>query len=502
MNEEFGQWLIPFCLLLPFSGALLALVVPVAWKNAVGLVVSFLLFGVILLLAVTVMENGVLSLSLGGWDPPLGIGLRADGLAMVFVLLTGLVGVPVGIYAACWYSAGDEGKRATELFWPLWLFVWGAMNGLFLSVDLFNVYVLLEVLGLAAVGLAVLSGQSAALIAGLRYLLAALVGSMAYLMGVALLYASYGFLDGRLLGEAITGGWTDQLAFALLIVGLLIKTALLPFHFWLPGAHSSATPPVSAILSALVVKASFYLILRLWVDVFGGTVTYAAGQMLGWLGAVAIVWGSYQALRQEHLKRMVAHSTVSQIGYLFLMFPLLTVAANDQWAAQVWTGGVYQVLAHGLAKAALFLAVGIVVLAMGNDRKDSLLNMVGRMPMTTFALALAGVSLIGLPPSGGFVAKWMFLEASLASGQWWWAPMIVWGSFLTAGYIFMVLRMAFAPAPKEKRLRRVPPALQITALGLAVMAILIGLRAEEILQLLEVGLPGSVEVLSEEGGYE
>ncbi|MCH8475746.1 MAG: hypothetical protein LAT55_11025 [Opitutales bacterium] len=498
--EEPGQLLLALCLLVPFSGALLALFVPVGWKNEVGLVISLLLLGIIFGLTAGVMGGGTVHLQLGGWEPPLGIGLRADGLAMVFLLFGALVGVPVGIYAAWWYSRKDEGKRATELFWPLWLFLWGAMNGLFLSVDLFNWYVLLEVLGLAAVGLAVLSGQTKALIAGLRYLLAALVGSMAYLMGVALLYASYGVLDAGLLGEAMRGGGTDQVAFALMMVGLLIKTALLPFHFWLPGAHSAATPPVSAILSALVVKASFYLILRLWVDVFGETVTYAAGQMIGWLGAVAIVWGSYQALRQDRLKRMVAHSTVSQIGYLFLLFPLLTAPGAEAWSAQAWTGGVFQVLAHGLAKAALFLAVGIIVLAMGNDRKDSLLNMVGRMPMTTFALALAGVSLIGLPPSGGFIAKWMFLEASLASGQWWWAPMMVGGSLLTAGYIFMVLRIAFAPAPKKKKLRRVPPALELTALGLAVMALLIGVWAEEVLPLLDVGMTGEFEPIIGKGG--
>ena len=487
MNGEMASLLLPLLVLLPISGAVVTLFLPYGWRALAGCILSGLLLVGVFLLTVVVLQGDHPSQYASGWEAPLGIVLRADGLAVIFLLLTSLVGFPVGVYAAMYFRPQEEGKRATELFWPLWFFVWAAMNGIYLSGDLFNLYVLLEVLGLGAVSLAILSGKTAALVAGLRYLLAALAGSMAYLMGVALLYGAYGVLDMALLQENIIAGRTEAMAMVLLLLGLFLKTALFPFHFWLPAAHASAVPPVSAILSALVVKASFYIILRLWVDVFQGSVaTVAVAQLLGGLGAVAIVWGSYQALRQNSLKRMVAHSTVSQIGYLFLLFPLISVGLREaEWLPHAWTGGAYQVLAHGLAKASMFLSVGVIVLAVGNDRKDSMLNMVGRLPMTTFALALAGISLIGLPPSGGFVAKWMFLKASLSSGQWWWVPMIVWGSFLTAGYVFMVLRMAFAPAPRKRVVRRVPRTLEVMALVLAGLAILIGFRAGEILLLLE-----------------
>lgn len=504
MTSELLDRLTVLAVILPVTGALVCFLVPRSWRAGVGLLVSMMIALTTLVMAFALMAVGVGGHEFGGWAAPLGINLRLDGLSCVFLLMTAFVGLPVGVYAAAYYTCPDAHGGARQLFWPLWLFLWAAMNGLYLSADLFNLYVVIEVLGLAAVALAVLSGHSSALVAGLRYLLAALVGSMAYLLGVALMYGSFGTLDLYLLAQVIEDGFTVRVAFALMLAGLMVKTALFPLHFWLPSAHASAQAPVSAILSALVIKASFYLIIRLWVDVFAVSVTYAAGQMVGVLGAAAVIWGSYQALRQKRLKLMIAHSTVGQIGYMFLLFPLITVvyagAGEAPWLIYAWTGGIYQALAHGFAKAALFLAVGVYVLAVGNDERDSMVDLVGRLPMTTFAIALAGVSLIGLPPSGGFVAKWMLLKAAFASGQWWWAPVVVWGSFLTAGYVFMVLRQAFAPTTQRVQLRPVPRVLEITALLLAVGAIVIGFRAEEVLILLDVGAPFAEAVDPEQGG--
>lgn len=490
-------------ILLPLAGAFLCLLAPRSWSQWIGNGVSILLTLLAGVAAMGVAIGGAGKSALGGWEAPLGIVLRIDGLAAVFLLLTALIALPAGLYATFLSRAEDAKETGSFYFWPLWFFLWTALNGIFLSTDLFNLYVLLEVMGTAAVALTVLKGSAQALTAGLRYLLAGMAASMAYLFGVALIYAQYGSLSFDVLAPLVESNWTTGTAIALIIVGLLVKTALFPFHFWLPPAHSSAQPPVSAILSALVVKASFYIILRLWIDVFEGSLTYAAGQLLGALGAAGVVWGSYQALRQERLKRMVAHSTVGQVGYLFLLFPLITVAPGTEgalWLPHAWAGGIYQALAHAFAKAALFLSVGVVILATGSDHRSGMRNLVGRLPMTTFAIALAGISLIGLPPSGGFVAKWMLLKASFASGQWWWAPMIVWGSFLTAGYVFMVLRIAFAPAGNSTPLRRVPRSLEVTALLLGIGAIVIGLRATEVLALLDVAAPYAEAVDPGNGG--
>ncbi len=494
----------PSLIIVPILGALVCFILPGPWSGRVGLLTSALTVVAAGLSTWAVLAEGSQRHELGGWAAPLGINLYLDGLAAVFIAMVAIIGLLVGIYARSFYATESDQHGTNALYWPLWLTLWAGMNGLFLSADLFNLYVVIEVVGLSAVALAILSGKPPALLAGLRYLLAAIVGSMAYLMGVALIYAEVGALDLTVVAEALDGGLVPRVAFGLMLAGLMVKTALSPLHFWLPAAHSAAQPPVSALLSALVVKGTFYLILRLWVDVFEGSITYAMGQFLGALGAIAVLWGSYQAIRQSRLKLVVAHSTVGQIGFMFLLFPLITVAYEGwgyaPWLAAAWTGGIYQALAHGFAKAAMFLAVGVYVLAVGNDEKDSMVDLVARLPMTTFALALAGVSLIGLPPSGGFVAKWMLLKAAFSSGQWWWAPVIVLGSFLTAGYVFMILRQAFAPAREKLQLRPVPRAMEVTALLLGVGSILIGLRAEEVLLLLDVDAPFEEPVEPEEGG--
>jgi multicomponent Na+:H+ antiporter subunit D len=441
-------------------------------------------------LGFSVWRDGAQRQALGGWEAPLGIGLYADGLSVFMLVMTAVTGVFVTLYSQAWYPATKQASwHESDLFWPLWLFLWAALNALFVSADLFNVYVVLELATLSAVALATISGKIEALRAGLRYLLAALTGSMLYLMGVALTYASFDALDMHLLADVIERGGTASLALTLMTVGLLLKTALFPLHFWLPPAHASAPAPVSAVLSGLVVKGSFFILLRLWFEVFENTVTFAAGQMLGALGAAAIIWGSFQAIRQERLKMIIAHSTVGQIGYLFLLFPLITARTGRElpWLVEAWTGGLYQALSHGLAKAAMFLSAGIIIMAMGTDNMRSMRNIAGRLPVTTFAFGLAGMTLIGLPPSGGFVAKWMLIKAIIASNQWWWLPIVVGGSLLTAGYVLIMLRHTFVSAEKEAMLERVPLLMQVSALLLAMAAIVIGLRVEEPLALLRVG---------------
>ena len=434
-------------------------------------------------IAARVHSNGPQLHAVGGWERPLGIALYADGLAALLLLMTAAIALGVALYARGYFSAED---RRNSAFWPLMGFLVGAMNALYLSADLFNLYVTLELLGLAAVGLVALGGGSAALAAALRYLFAALLGSLLYLMGVALLYGAYGTLALSDLATQIDAVPLSWSALALITVGLALKTALFPLHVWLPPAHGGAPAPVSALLSALVIKASFYLLLRLWYEVFGAAVTAPAAQALGALGAGAILWGSWLAFRQQQLKMLVAYSTVAQIGYLFLLFPL---AADPIGAEAAWSGGVYQILAHAFAKAAMFLAAGAMVFAAGHGEIARFEGIGGHLPLALFSFALAAVSLMGLPPSGGFIAKWLLLDAALATGQWWWILVMILGGLLTAAYLFRVLRRAFRPAPHEIALQEPPRMLAATAFALALVALTLGLWADGPLALLAIGAP-------------
>ncbi|MBE7502389.1 MAG: oxidoreductase [Verrucomicrobiales bacterium] len=494
---------------LPLAGAVAAFVWP-RRAPAVGLCVAGLVWIPVLGMLIQLVSHGVQHHELGGWAAPLGIALRADGLSVLLVLMVALVGGTVSGYAAGYFGevrrstspsfsssppggdgeGSEDGGRAhaRACFWPLWLFLWAALNALLLSRDLFNLYVTLELLGLSAVALVALADAPVALGAAMRYLLVSLLGSLAFLLGVALVYAAYGTLDLPLLKAALGGPVAPvaPVALGLMTAGLLMKTALFPLHFWLPPAHANAPAPVSALLSALVVKASFYVLLRLWFEAFAGAATGAAMDFLGVLGAAAVLWGSYQALCQSRLKLLVAYSTVAQLGYLFLLFPLSGAAAGGFTA---WAGGLYFVLAHACAKAVMFLSAGSLMRAAGHDRLAGLGETVRAMPVTAFAFALAAVSIIGLPPSGGFIAKWLLLNAALGDAQWWWVGVMAAGTGMAAAYALRVLRLPFVGTASLPPVRRVPRSMEWTTLGLALATLGLGFTAAPLLEWLRVGAP-------------
>ena len=262
-------------------------------------------------------------------------------------------------------------------------------------------------------------------------------------------------------------------------IGLFAKTALFPLHLWLPPAHAGAPAAASAILSAVVVKGSFFLVVRLWFDVAPGMLGPSGAQLFGALGAAAVIFGSVVALRQKRLKLLIAYSTVAQIGYLFLMFPLAFSTVSGQLQSSIaLTGGMLQAISHATAKAAMFMAAGLIYATLGHDRIAELGGVARALPMTVFAFALGGVSLIGLPPSGGFLAKWLLLEAAVATGQWWWAVVMLAGGLFTSGYMFIVLsRAAHAVARAAGLGVTVPRYQEAAALTLALASLLLGLVA-------------------------
>lgn len=416
---------------------------------------------------------------LGGWAPPLGVALRADGLSAVMMVITAIVICAIGVFARADFRtpAGSLETRTPFAFWILLLAVWGALNTVFLGGDLFTLYVALELLTFAAVPLVCLDGRAETLRAALRYLLFALLGSILYLAGTVLLYGSYGTLDIVLLSHWGRAEPTTLIAAALMTVGLLAKTALVPLHLWLPPAHAGAPPAASAVLSALVVKGSFFIVVRLWFDVMPALPGFTAAQLIAALGAAAIVLGSVVALRQERLKLLIAYSTLAQIGYLFLMFAL----AFDTGSARLVSGGALaggtlQAISHATAKAAMFMVAGLIYAALGHDRITALAGAGRASPASVIAFAVAGVALIGVPPSGAYLAKDLLLQAAAETGQWWWVIVIQAGGIFTSAYVVLVLAHALAPADQPATLRLpVSRMSEGAALALALCSLLLGL---------------------------
>ncbi len=476
-----GGLLLPLAVLVPFVGVLVGLAV--GGRNAQRVAFATLAAGLAVALAIAAerMESGrTLVYLLGGWSPPLGVALRADALSVAMIVAVAVVVAGIALYARADFGTPPAVReaRAPFAYWLLLLAVWGSLNLVFVSGDLFTLYVALELLTFAGVPLVCLDGRGETLRAALRYIVYALLGSVLYLLGAVLLYGAYGTLDIPLLAARIRPDAPTVVAGALMTTGLLAKTALFPLHLWLPPAHAGAPAAASAILSALVIKGSWFLVVRLWFDALPGVVTASAAQFLAGLGAAVILVGSVVALRQQRLKLLVAYSTLAQIGYLFLMFPLAFDAAGLPVRGDVLAGGTLQAIAHATAKAAMFMAAGLIYKACGNDRMDGIAGAARATPLSVLAFALGGVALMGVVPSGAYLAKKLLLAAADGSGQWWWEWVLQAGGFLTTSYVVLAVVSALgAPRDPAAAHARVPRLQEVAAVGLALCSLALSLAA-------------------------
>lgn len=471
-------------ILLPLFCAMLCFALSsVKAKRILSIVFALSIVVLTLTQAIHVLQSGyALSVIVGNWAPPLGIKLVVDGFSSVLLSMTAIIGLAIVLYSTNYFS--DEAKESR--FWPLWWFLNAALAGIFTSSDIFNTYIMLELLGLASVSLVALQGTQKALQAGYQYLLVGLFGSLVYLMGVAILYRAYGVLDNELLAQIAQQNLSTFVALALITLGMMLKCALFPLHFWLPEAHSNAAAPVSAVLSALVIKAAFFILFNFWFNILNNVVTESAVTVMGTLGTVAVIYGSYRAFTAPRLKLLVAYSTVAQIGYLFISFPLMMVAPEQARVAVM-----YFIVAHGCAKAAMFLSAGAIQHAVGHDNLQQLKGIAEHLPLSIFIFAVTSASLIGLPPTGGFIAKWLMLSNALDTAQWWWVITLFIGGLMASAYLFRVLNLAFTtyktsgethepvdatPVYSEKKL--------LSAVGLALITVIIGLNAIWLTQML------------------
>ncbi len=475
-----GGTLLVLSLLVPVAGILAAMLA--GGRHVARVVAVVVVIGLAVAVAIgwQMLQSGSeLVYWLGGWAPPLGVGLRADGLSAVMMLITAVVVGGIAIYARAEFRTppGVTEARAPYVFWIMLLGIWCGLNAVFVSADLFTLYVALELLTFSAMPLVCLDGRAETLQAALRYMIFALMGSVLYLLGAVLIYGAYGTLDIAQLGQVTQADAATVAACVLMTIGLLAKTALFPLHLWLPPAHAGAPPAASAVLSALVVKGSFFIVVRIWFDAMPGVPGLGAAQLLAAMGAAAILFGSVIALRQQRLKLLIAYSTLAQIGYLFIMFPLAFDPAVGEFVrGDALTGGMLQAMSHATAKAAMFMAAGLIYATLGHDRIGEMAGVARVVPITVLAFAVGGIALMGIVPSGAYLAKKLLLGAADGSGQWWWSLVLEAGGFLTASYVVLVIAQALAKpaAPIVPRVR-VARSQEWAALALAVCSLLLSL---------------------------
>jgi formate hydrogenlyase subunit 3/multisubunit Na+/H+ antiporter MnhD subunit len=355
-------YLLVLVIVLPVLGILLSLALGGKFIERITLALLLVGFCVAIAIFAAVLRSDQLVVYVvGNWQPPLGIALRADGISAGNGLTIAVIVFAIGLYARSEFGQqkGTAVTRSSYAFWTLLLGIWSGLNAVALGDDLFNLYVALELLTFAAVPLVCVKGYEATIKAAMRYMLFALIGSVLYLLGTALIYGTYGTLDITLLADRVRpepAAWT---AAALMTVGLLAKTALFPLHLWLPPAHAGAPAPGSAVLSALVVKGSFILIVRIWFDAMPGLLTFTAAQLLATLGAGAVPVRKRACVAAARLKLLVAY-----FDRRADRLPLLHISARC-WRFRERTGRehcvdrrVAQLFSHAFAKTAMFMAAG------------------------------------------------------------------------------------------------------------------------------------------------
>jgi len=381
----------------------------------------------------------------GKWSIPLGINLVLDGLSSLLLLAVSVVSAAAMLFSARYM----EQYTAKAKYLCLFLLMVAGMNGVVLSGDIFNLFVFLEIASLASYALVGFGCEREELEASFKYMVLGSIASIFVLFGVALVYGNTGSLNMAYISKAIqSSGLNPGLAFALalFVVGFGLKAALVPFHAWLPDAHPSAPAPISAMLSGILIKTlGVYALARVVFNVFG--VSVSMGWLLVVLGLLSMVAGAFLAIGQGDFKRLLAYSSISQIGYVVLGIGLggLIIArdGNVAWASLAILGGLFHLVNHAVYKSLLFLTSGSVQMSTGTRQLKQLGGLAEKLPFTRTACTIASASIVGIPPFSGFWSKLILVIAAVQAHFYWIAAIIVFVSLCTLIMYLKVQRYVF-----------------------------------------------------------
>ncbi|HID27826.1 MAG TPA: monovalent cation/H+ antiporter subunit D family protein [Methanosarcinales archaeon] len=397
----------------------------------------------------SVMNSGTINYWLGNWDPPYGIEYVIDYLNAFVCIIVTFLGLMVAIYSKKWVEKDFPDKVVS--FYTVYLLLMTGLIGIVVTGDIFNLYVFLEISSIAAYALIAIGKDRNALLAGYNYMIMGTIAACFVLLGIGYLYIVTGSLNMADLSKILPELYTSKVvlvAFAFFIIGLSIKIALFPLHTWLPDAYTYAPSPVSAIIAATMSKVGAYALIRILFTVFTPKfiIDYLPiTNILAWIAAIAIIAGSVIALAQTDIKRMLAYSSVSQIGYIVLGISL----ANPYGII----GAILHILNHAFMKGALFLAAGAVEYKTGIRNINNFygLALIKKMPLTVGAFTVAAFSMVGLPPFIGFWSKYYLILGSIAAQEWTFAIVILVSSLLNAAYFLRVLEKKYFEVKEEDK---------------------------------------------------
>lgn len=416
-----------------------------------------------------VLFGGPLRHALGGWPAPWGVECVLDAFSAALAVLVAGLAVLTSIYAWDWEDRRSPVREG--VFQSLFLLLLAGLLGIVATGDLFNLYVFLEIAALSSYALVAAGHGREAPLAAFRYLLLGGAGATFWVLGLGYIYALTGTLnmaDVAARWPAISASPAAAAALGLMVAGLALKMPVFPLHGWQPGAYAAAPPQIMPFLAAAVSKVMAYAIYRLLAGTLGAE--GQAGRVLEALapvGLLSVAAGSVLALTQTDVRRMLAYSSVAQLGLLLVGFSL-----GGRWAV---IGVFWHMLAHAVLKSCLFMAAGCVARRRGSCDLDDFAGLGRTAPLTAFCFAAAGLALVGLPPAAGFFGKWYLLRGALDAGAWTSLAVVAASGLLTALYIFRLLeRMYLSPPPDAKRVEPAGPWSAAPMLALAAAAILLG----------------------------
>jgi multicomponent Na+:H+ antiporter subunit D len=437
----------------------------VAWRMA--LVAAWSAFGVACMLLHQVVTDGTVRYHLGDWEPPWGIEYRIDLLGGFVLLIVTCIAALVLSFARR-SVASEIPARRNSFFYAAFLLSFAGLVGMTVTGDAFNLFVFLEISSLSSYALISMGRDRRALNAAFQYLIMGSIGATFILIGIGFLYMMTGTLNMDDLATRlpeVADTRTIRAGFAFITVGFGLKLALFPLHLWLPNAYAYAPSAVSAFLAATATKVAVYSLLRFLLGIFGIGFSLAGmpfDMVLIALGLMGILSASLVAIFQGNVKRMLAYSSVAQIGYIALGIGL---ASHTGISA-----AVMHLFNHAMMKGALFMALGAVAYRVGAVRIEDFSGLGRRMPFTMAAIAVAGCSLIGIPGTAGFISKWYLVTGTLEQGLWPLAVLILVGSFMALLYVGRILEAAYFGKVREGSTAREAPLGMLIPIWILVVA--------------------------------
>ena len=394
---------------------------------------------------INIMSGGALSYELGGWAPPWGIEYRIDAAnALVALIVSGIAAMtlPYALHSVI----SEIPEKQHSLFYAAFMLCFTGLLGIAQTGDIFNLFVFLEISSLSSYALISLGKKRQALTAAYQYLIMGTIGATFFLIGVGLLYSMTGTLNMADLAQRLPALFehrTIHTAFAFIMVGFALKLALFPLHLWLPNAYTYAPSVVTVFLAATATKVAVYVMLRVIFSVFNFSMIEdtPTNELLLVLCVMGILVTSFYAIYQQDSKRLLAYSSVAQIGYMMLGIAFGTMLGL--------TATLVHLFNHALMKGALFMAIGALVYRVGSSRLQDFRGLARQMPWTFAAVVIGGLSLIGVPGTAGFISKWYLVLAAIEKQNWIVVLIVLLGSLLAVIYVWKLIEVMYFKRENE-----------------------------------------------------